>query len=161
MGPFPILTGLLIAAVSAVAPSQAAGPPRLIVLTDISSLTAGVAEPDDGQSLVRLMLYANELEIEGLIATSTMGHGHTTRPDLIRQVVDAYGKVQLHLKNHDPRYPPATRLAGTIRSGQAVAGPRLPVEQSVGDGKDPFQNNVSKLTSPTELRSPFVLGATS
>ncbi len=32
---------------------------RLIVLTDISSLTAGVREPDDGQSLIRLMLYRN------------------------------------------------------------------------------------------------------
>jgi hypothetical protein len=27
--------------------------PRLVVLTDISSLTPGVAEPDDGQSLIR------------------------------------------------------------------------------------------------------------
>jgi len=27
--------------------------PRLIVLTDMSSLTFGVAEPDDGQSLIR------------------------------------------------------------------------------------------------------------
>jgi hypothetical protein len=44
--------------------------PWPLVLTDISSLTAGVAEPDHGQSLVRLMLYANEFEIEGLIATS-------------------------------------------------------------------------------------------
>jgi len=38
--------------------------PRLVVLTDISSLTAGVAEPDDGQSLIRLMLHANEFNIE-------------------------------------------------------------------------------------------------
>jgi hypothetical protein len=27
--------------------------PRLLVLTDISSLTAGLADPDDGQSLIR------------------------------------------------------------------------------------------------------------
>jgi hypothetical protein len=67
--------------------------PRLLVLTDISSLTAGVAEPDDGQSLIRLMLYANEFNIEGLIATSNLGHGQKTRPDLIRQVVDAYGSL--------------------------------------------------------------------
>ena len=37
---------------------------RLVVLTDISSLKVGVAEPDDGQSLIRLMLYANEFDIE-------------------------------------------------------------------------------------------------
>src|SRR6516165_8947923 len=75
--------------------------PRLIVLTDISSLTAGVAEPDDGQSLIRLMLYVNEFDIEGLIATSNLGHGLKTRPDLIRRVVDAYEKVRPNLLLHD------------------------------------------------------------
>jgi hypothetical protein len=77
--------------------------PRLLVLTDISSLTAGVAEPDDAQSLLRLMLYANEFNIEGLIAKSNLGHGQKTRPDLIRQVVDAYEKVRPNLLRHDPR----------------------------------------------------------
>ena len=110
--------------------------PRLLVLTDISSLAAGVAEPDDGQSLIRLMLYANEFDIEGLIATSNLGHGQTTRPDLIRQVVDAYGKVYANLRQHDPRYPPAEALRGCIKAGQAVAGLREPVETSIGEGKD-------------------------
>lgn len=36
--------------------------PRLVVLTDITSLTAGLREPDDGQSLVRLLLYSCDLE---------------------------------------------------------------------------------------------------
>ena len=110
--------------------------PRLVVLTDISSLTAGVAEPDDGQSLIRLMLYANEFDIEGLIATSNLGHGQKTRPDLIRQVVDAYEKVRPNLLLHDPRYPPAEVLRGCIKAGQEVAGPKVPVEASVGEGKD-------------------------
>jgi len=110
--------------------------PRLIVLTDISSLTAGVAEPDDGQSLIRLMLYANDFDIEGLIATSNLGHGQKTRPDLIRQVVDAYQKVRSNLQQHDPRYPPAEALAGCIKAGQEVAGQKVPVEASVGPGKD-------------------------
>jgi hypothetical protein len=109
---------------------------RLIVLTDISSLTAGVAEPDDGQSLIRLMLYANEFDIEGLIATSNMGHGQRTRPDLIRQVVDAYRKVRPSLLRHDHRYPPAEALRGCIKAGQELAGPRVPVGTSVGEGKD-------------------------
>ena len=110
--------------------------PRLLVLTDISSLTAGVAEPDDGQSLIRLMLYANEFDIEGLIATSNLGHGQKTRPDLIRQVVDAYEKVRPNLLRHDPRYPPAEVLRGCIKAGQERAGPHVPVIESVGDGKD-------------------------
>lgn len=125
------------------APTLAAPPPapertrvRVLVLTDISSLTAGVAEPDDGQSLIRLMLYANEFDIEGLVATSNMGHGERVRPDLIRQVVAAYGRVQPNLRLHDARYPPAENLLRVITSGQPVAGPKIPVERSVGAGKD-------------------------
>ncbi len=110
--------------------------PRLLVLTDISSLTAGVAEPDDGQSLIRLMLYADEFDIEGLVATSNLGHGQRTRPDLIRRVVDAYGTVRPNLLLHDDRYPPAPRLAGVVKAGQPIAGPKVPVERSVGEGKD-------------------------
>ncbi len=110
--------------------------PRLLVLTDISSLTAGVAEPDDGQSLIRLMLYADEFDIEGLVATSNLGHGQRTRPDLIRRVVDAYAMVRPNLLLHDDRYPPAPRLAGVVKAGQPIAGPKVPVERSVGEGKD-------------------------
>ncbi|MFO0888128.1 MAG: DUF1593 domain-containing protein [Isosphaeraceae bacterium] len=109
---------------------------RIAVLTDISSLTPGVAEPDDGQSLIRLMLHANEFEIEALIATSNLGHGQETRPDLIGRVVDAYGRVQPNLLVHDRRYPPADRLRRCIKAGQPIAGPRLPVERSVGQDRD-------------------------
>lgn len=56
-------------------------PPRLVVLTDVNSLTTGAGEPDDGQSLVRLMLHSNEFAIEGLVASSRMRHGRKTRPD--------------------------------------------------------------------------------
>ena len=109
---------------------------RLMVLTDISSLTAGVAEPDDGQSLIRLMLYANEFDIEGLVATSNLGHGHKTRPDLIHQVVDNYEKVQPNLLSHDPRYAPAAALRKVIKAGWKTAGPKVPVESSIGEDKD-------------------------
>ncbi len=37
---------------------QAGAKPRLIVLTDIGG------DPDDQQSMIRLMLYSNEFEIE-------------------------------------------------------------------------------------------------
>lgn len=132
---------MVLLPMSEVVPARAddgAGPERtrLIVLTDIGSLRAGVAEPDDGQSMIRLMLYANDFDIEGLIATSNLGHGQRTRPDLIRRVVDAYGGVRPNLLLHDDRYPPATDLAEVIKAGQPVAGPKVPVEQSVGEGKD-------------------------
>jgi hypothetical protein len=62
------LLALLVASATAEAqdpPASTPDRPRLIVLTDISSLTPRVAEPDDGQSLVRLMLYTNDFDIEG------------------------------------------------------------------------------------------------
>jgi hypothetical protein len=132
-----ILVAVLLVASSA---SAVADPPqqksRLIVLTDISSLTAGEAEPDDGQSLIRLMLYSNEFDIEELVASSNMGHGRKVRPELIRQVVDAYGKVRPNLLLHDDRYPPDEGLREVIKAGQPIAGPEVPVTESVGEGKD-------------------------
>ena len=76
----------------------AAGRPRLIVLTDIGG------DPDDQQSMVRLMTYANEFDIEGLIASASGIPGqmkeHEVQPDLIREIVPPYGEVQPNLAKH-------------------------------------------------------------
>lgn len=116
--------------------STTADRPRLVVLTDISSLRAGEAEPDDGQSLLRLMLYANEFDIEALVASSNLGHGQRVRPDLIRRAVDAYEAARPNLLRHDSRYPPADVLRAGIAAGQPIADRDVPVDRSVGDGKD-------------------------
>jgi hypothetical protein len=100
------------------------------VLTDISSVVGGYAEPDDTQSLVRLLLYTNELELEGLVATYT-NHGHTIHPQCIRMILQAYGKVHPRLVEHDPRYPSRETLLGMLRCGSPRDGP-----EQVGDGKD-------------------------
>lgn len=130
------MKGAAAALLAMAAMASAAERARLVVLTDISSLEAGVREPDDGQSLIRLLLFSNEIDIEGLIATSNMGHGQTVRPELIRQAVAAYGKVRGNLLRHDKRYPPAERLLAVVKAGQPVGGPKVPVEGSVGEGKD-------------------------
>ncbi len=114
---------------------------RLIVLTDISSLTPGVREPDDGQSMIRLMLYSNDLDIEGLIATSNMIHGQVTRPELIREVVHAFSKIRPNLLLHSKEYPTESYLLDRIKSGWPTAGPRLAVEESVGERKDTEGSN--------------------
>ena len=104
--------------------------PRISVLTDISSLTTGLYEPDDTQSLVRLLMYANELEIEGLVATYTE-HGHTVRPDYIEHVIDRYAQVHPRLLEHDPGYPSADQLRLTVKSGNPKDG-----RSAVGQGCD-------------------------
>ena len=40
--------------------------PRIIVLTDISN------EPDDEESMVRFLVYSNEYDVDGLIATTSV-----------------------------------------------------------------------------------------
>src|SRR5205085_8273667 len=100
---------------AAPSPSPAAERPRLIVLTDIGG------DPDDQQSMIRLMTYANEFEIEGLIASAAGTPGElkkdVTHPELIRAIVRAYGKVRPNLLLHRPDYPPAGTLLDRIKSG--------------------------------------------
>ncbi|MCP5400841.1 MAG: DUF1593 domain-containing protein [Novosphingobium sp.] len=97
--------------------------PRLIVITDIGT------EPDDMQSMVRLLTYANEIEIEGLIA-STSGHlRNNIYPFLIEERIDAYAAALANLRVHDPRYP----AAETLRSAVAAHRPAYGME-GVGDG---------------------------
>ena len=110
--------------------------PRVVVLTDITSLTSGVREPDDGQSLIRLMLYTNDLDVEGLIASSNLGHGQVVRPELIHAAIEAYAQVRPNLLLHSDGYPPAESLHARVRAGQPIAGPEVPVTASVGAGKD-------------------------
>jgi len=91
--------------------------PKLLILTDIGG------DPDDTQSMVRLVLYSNHFDIVGLIATSRMGHGADTQAHIIRQIVDDFALVHGNLQAHArharlPEYPAAETLRAVIKSGQ-------------------------------------------
>lgn len=92
-----------------------AAPPRLAVLTDIGG------DPDDQQSMIRLMVYANEFEIELLLASAAGTRGElkeaVTRPDLILQIIDAYDAVLPNLKRHASGWPEAAQLRANVKSG--------------------------------------------
>jgi len=105
--------------------------PRLIVTTDISTLTADRGEPDDTQSLVRLLLYACDIEIEGLIASSTMAKGRVVHDEYIRSVVAAYGEAQPSLLRHHPAYPSAKDLLERVQPGNGDYG-----VDAIGPGHD-------------------------
>jgi hypothetical protein len=98
--------------------------PRLVVLTDISN------EPDDEESLVRLLVYSNEFDIEGLIATTSVWLRDRIRPDLLHRGVDAYAKVRDNLALHAPGFPPPDELRSVIRSGSTEFG-----MSGVGEGR--------------------------
>jgi hypothetical protein len=112
-------TVFLIAALSLFAAK-----PRVIVLTDISN------EPDDEQSLVRFLLYSNEYDVEGIVATTSIWLRDKIRPDIIRETIQAYGKVQPNLLKHAPGFPDAGHLLSLVKSGSAEFGMR-----GVGNGK--------------------------
>lgn len=94
---------------------------RLLVLTDIGG------DPDDQQSMVRLLLYANEFDLEGLIATSVHSR---VNPDQIRERIEAYRKVRPNLIQHAKGYPTVDALSSLVKSGIAERN-----MASVGDDK--------------------------
>ncbi len=98
---------------------------RLIVLSDIE------ADPDDTQSFVRLFLYSNDIDIKGLIATTSCWHKTMVNPESIKKIVHAYGKVQPNLVKHDPSFPKAEKLSSLIKQGLPEYG-----MSGVGNGKD-------------------------
>lgn len=109
--------------------SAAADKPRLVVLTDIGE------DPDDQQSLIRLLVHANEFDIEGIIASASGTPGkkdpEVVRPHLIRETIEAYGKVRPNLVKHHPNFPEAKALLAGVKAGNPVRG-----TASLGDGQD-------------------------
>ncbi len=99
--------------------------PRVFVLTDITN------EPDDQESLVRFLVYANEYDVEGLVATTSTHLRTRVRPDKIEELVAAYGQVRENLLLHAPGYPTEAYLRARIRAHL----PRYGME-GVGEGKD-------------------------
>ncbi|MDC6366190.1 MULTISPECIES: DUF1593 domain-containing protein [Flavobacteriaceae] len=98
---------------------------RTIILTDIE------ADPDDTQSLVRLLLYANEIDIQGIVATTSCWHQSTIDPESIRKVIRAYGKVRGNLSLHAEGYPSEEALMALVKDGLPKYG-----MLGVGDGQD-------------------------
>ncbi|MBL9139449.1 MAG: DUF1593 domain-containing protein [Verrucomicrobiales bacterium] len=97
---------------------------RVLVLTDISN------EPDDEESMVRFLVYANEYDVEGLVATTSTWLRTKTREDLIRRQIDAYGQVHPNLSRHAPGFPAREDLLAVTFAGQPHYG-----MASVGEGQ--------------------------
>lgn len=83
---------------------------RVIIETDAGG------DPDDEQSLVRFLVYANEFHIEGIIANRPVARaGENKNPvrdglGIVRAMIDAYGQCYPNLIKHDPDYPTGEEL---------------------------------------------------
>jgi len=99
--------------------------PRVFVLTDIEN------EPDDAMSMVRFLVYANQYDIEGLAATTSIHQKNHIARWRIQQIADAYSKVRDNLEKHEPGFPSGEYINARITEGFSDYG-----MLAVGKGKD-------------------------
>ena len=100
------------------APAKAGGAPdgprpRVIVSTDI-----GGSDNDDYQSMVHLLLYADVLELEGLISSPPKAG----RAAHLHEVIDAYEQDYPSLGQH-AAYPAPAELRGLVKQGAEDPAP--------------------------------------
>ncbi|MFI1770404.1 nucleoside hydrolase-like domain-containing protein [Thalassobellus citreus] len=98
---------------------------RVIILSDIE------ADPDDTQSFVRLFLYSNQIDIKGIVATTSCWHQNMINPTSIEKIISAYDKIQPNLLKHEADFPAAQDLLSALKDGLPVYGMK-----GVGKGKD-------------------------
>lgn len=126
---------------------------RVILLTDIGG------DLDDEQSLTRFLLYADQFDIEGLIATSIRIFPAQARrpidgapqPHYLVEWIKAYGEVRDKLLKHSTGWPEPAALLDLIKVGAktgrdaafdirtGVAGAdsgHYPLAQILGEGRD-------------------------
>jgi hypothetical protein len=106
-------------------PDEASRPRRMVALTDIE------ADPDDTQTLIRLLLYSNLIDIQGLVATTSVHQKTVVAPESIRRVIETYRAVRQNLMLHEPGYPEADALLGLVKRGLPVYG-----MEGVGPGRN-------------------------
>ena len=94
---------------------------RVIISSDI-----GGTDPDDFQSMVHLLLYADVLDIEGLVS-SPYGPG---RKEDILKVIDCYANDYPNLKTYSDKYPTADALRAITKQGETEMAPYAGVRQS-------------------------------
>lgn len=94
--------------------------PRVFILSDILN------EPDDSMSFVRYLLYTNELQTRGIVATTGtfLREINATHPEEMRRIVRAFGETTDNLNRHvhpDSKYPSADELLPLVSQGATVS----------------------------------------
>jgi hypothetical protein len=97
-------------------PDTFEGHPRVLIISDIGN------EPDDQMSLVRLLLYSNEIDIEALVASTSTWQKTAVHPETMRALIHAYGQVRQNLLLHAKGWPVPEDLDRRVFTGQAGYG---------------------------------------
>lgn len=127
---------ILLSACSFPAPVDGSERLRVIIETDAGG------DPDDEQSLVRFLLYANEWDIEGIICTLARARdGENLNPErtglgIVRRQLTAYGECHANLVKHERRFPTRDHLwQRTVAGYGGDAGVKLII--AAADAADP------------------------
>ena len=100
---------------------------RVVISTDFPPLDARYpfkdgtpnshkSDPDDLQSMVRFLLYSNEFDVEGLIASSATFAGIANKQNII-DMLDVYAAHYDTLKNYSLDYPSPEYLKSVTYQG--------------------------------------------
>ena len=142
--------------------------PRLVVCTDIAPADV---EPDDMESMVRLMAYADMFEIEALI--TSVGWNCDPYPtewaDYLQRVINAYGKDVWNLmkRSGQQAFLPIDKENGSQQIGywpsadyvrsRAVMGSQRGGIKVIGEGNDsPGSDLLIRLADETDERPIYV-----
>lgn len=124
------------------------GKPRLLVVQD--------GEVDDRNSLIHTLLYTNDIDLEGIVQTSSVLHysGDGSQrakrwmgTEWMYDILDAYAAVYDNLKVHDPEYPAPDALRAITKVGnvklpddtaEATEGSDLIKERILADDSRPL-----------------------
>jgi len=109
-------------------------PPIGVCLPNQGCPADHTSDPDDMQSVVRFLLYANEFDIEGLVVSSGTFAGIAKKQNML-DVLAVYDKVYANLKSHDPLYPTAAALAKVTYQGRSGTWGNT-TANNIGAGKD-------------------------
>ncbi len=146
---------------------------RVMMMTDYPPLDvcmSGCAadrtsDPDDVQSMVRFLLYSNEFDVEGLIASAGTNAMLAKKANILA-TIDKYDLVDENLRTHDPKYPTADYLRSVTFQG--LGKPNINIQWGcdkqalsdiVGAGKDSEASNAIIAAADKPDTRPIYIGA--
>jgi hypothetical protein len=115
---------------------------RIVISTDFPPLDVclsdcppdHISDPDDIQSMVRFLLYANEFDVEGLVASSATFANVANKQNIL-DILELYDQVDENLRSHDARYPTASHLRSVTFQGLSGTYGKS-IINNIGEGKD-------------------------
>ncbi len=97
------------------------------------------SDPDDVQSMVRFLLYSDDFDVQGLIASAGTFANVANKQNIL-DILKVYKKVYPNLKKHVPGYPTAAYLRSVTFQGRDNTWGK-PASKIIGKGMDSEASN--------------------